>query len=195
MGNLLCLSIVLATVLLVLAAFLVLAALLVLAAFLAARLLAGSSLSLGALLGRHGVADLLEGIDESLLRSLVGIILHGHRLRFHIGGDLLHALDEAQAVLDLLLAILAVHLRIGGHHKGLDVLGQCQSHAEHNAQHEGQNSFHCCLLFVVVFVVVFVLNRSLSPECRTHASAQSSMVPVVEEKLTPMRRTVRLSAA
>ena len=92
----------------------------------------------------YGVADFLEGFDEGVGGSLVGIVLDGDGLVGHVGGDVLNAFHKAEAVLDLLFAVLAVHLRSGGHYVGLDVLGNGHDGAEHNAQQNGHESFHCC---------------------------------------------------
>ena len=61
------------------------------------------------LLGRAGVAAdaeayLAEGLDKVVVGSLALLINDGHFLVGHRGGDSLHALDEADVLLDLYAA-------------------------------------------------------------------------------------------
>ena len=82
---------------------------------------------------RSIVLNLLEAFDDVRNVGLVSVILDGDSLGFEIRNDALDTFLETLVALDLLFAILAMHLRIGGEHNGLDVF--CQSN--HSGQHHG----------------------------------------------------------
>ena len=76
----------------------------------------GASFLLGlAGVAADAVAYLAEGLDKVVVGSLALLIDDGHFLVGHGGGDSLHALDEADVLLDAVFAARAVHLRGGGH--------------------------------------------------------------------------------
>ena len=83
------------------------------------------------------VAELREGGLKLLLVSLGRVVDDGHGLVLHAGENVLDTLLKAQSVLDLVLAVGAVHLRCGGDEErivgALSVGGSthgCQHHSK-----------------------------------------------------------------
>ena len=61
------------------------------------------------------IAEFGESLDEVFGLGLVGIVFDGHGLRRNVGINLLDTLLETEVILDLVLAVGAMHLRRSGH--------------------------------------------------------------------------------
>ena len=74
------------------------------------------------------VAYLLHGGLQLLDVGLRGVVGYGDGLVGDAGLDLHHAFLEAEVLLDLVLAVLAVHLRRGRHHQHAEVFSYAHEH-------------------------------------------------------------------
>ena len=69
------------------------------------------------------ITKLVEALDDGLRVGLVGIVSDGYALPFNVALNLFDTLLETKVARNLLLTVVAVHLRLSGDNNGLNVLG------------------------------------------------------------------------
>lgn len=96
--------------------------------------LAASLLLVAAGLNGGRVSDFLEALHQFFGRCLVGVVGQCNLLPANVCLNRLYTLLEAHVALNLVLACLAVHLRICGYDDSLDVFGKTCDSAQRQCQ-------------------------------------------------------------